>query len=176
MKYYDEDEVRRRLDWDELIVAMERALAEFSRGASLHPVRSVLTIEEGRRYVGIMPAVSDDVMGLKFVSFYPANAGTQFPTHNATIVLYRTDTGQPIAAMDGRLITEMRTAAVSAAATKHLAARQTDVLALLGSGVQAASHLKALRRVHDFSEVRVWSRTRQHAHRFAREHGIRGVD
>lgn len=176
MRYFDEEEVRGRLRWDELIPAMEHALGEFSRGAALHPVRSVLTIEEGRRYLGIMPAVTDEVMGAKLVSFYPANAGTPVPTHNATIVLFRTATGEPIAAMDGRLITEMRTAAVSAAATKHLAASQSRVLALLGSGVQAGSHLHALRRVRDFAEVRVWSRTWEHAQRFAREHRVMAVE
>jgi ornithine cyclodeaminase/alanine dehydrogenase-like protein (mu-crystallin family) len=176
VRYLDEDEVRRRVGWDELIVAMERALGEFSRGATLNPVRNVLTIEEGRRYLGIMPAVADDVMGLKFVSFYPANAGTPFPTHNATILLYRTDTGQPIAALDGRLTTEMRTAAVSAAATKRLAPPQSRVLAILGSGVQAGSHLQAISRVREFSEVRVWSRTSENARRFAHEQGVTAVD
>jgi ornithine cyclodeaminase/alanine dehydrogenase-like protein (mu-crystallin family) len=151
---------------------MERVLAEFSRGTVKQPVRDVLTIEEGRRYLGIMPAIAEDVMGVKFVTFYPANAGTEIPTHNATIVLYRTDTGQPLAAMDGRLITEMRTAAVSAAATKHLARKDSHVLALLGSGAQARSHLAALSRVRDFSEVRVWSRDPEHAQRFAQEHGV----
>ena len=155
---------------------MERALAEFSRGGVINPVRSVLTIEARRRYLGIMPAVAGDVMGLKFVTFYPVNEGTALPTHNATIVLYRTDTGQPLAAMDGRLITEMRTAAVSAAATKYLAAKDSRVLALLGSGVQAGSHLQALSRVREFSEVRVWSRTPEHAERFAREHGVKAVE
>jgi thiomorpholine-carboxylate dehydrogenase len=155
---------------------MERVLAEFSRGEVQQPVRTVLAIEEGRRYLGMMPAVVGDVMGLKFVTFYPANAGTGVPTHNATILLYRTDTGEPLAAMDGRLITEMRTAAVSAAATKYLAAPQSRVLALLGSGVQARSHLQALACVRDFSEIRVWSRTAEHARRFASEHGIVAVD
>ena len=123
-----------------------------------------------------MPAIAGDVMGLKFVTFYPANAGTGVPTHNATILLYRTGTGEPLAAMDGRLITEMRTAAVSAAVTKYLAAPQSRVLALLGSGVQARSHLQALACVRDFSEIRVWSRTAEHARRFASEHGIVAVD
>jgi ornithine cyclodeaminase/alanine dehydrogenase-like protein (mu-crystallin family) len=175
MIYLDEAAVRARLRWDELIDAMERALAEFSRGAVIQPVRNVLTIEERRRYLGIMPAVLGDVMGLKFVTFYPINAGTGLPTHNATIVLYRTDTGQPLAAMDGRLITEMRTAAVSAAITKYLAPPENRILALLGSGVQAQSHLQALSRVRTFSEVRVWSRTAAHAERFAREHGANAV-
>ena len=119
----------------------------------------------------LMPAVVGDVMGLKYVTFYPVNADAGLPTHNATILLYRTDNGLPIAAMDGRLITEMRTAAVSAAVTKYLAAPQASVLALLGSGVQARAHLAALSRVRRFSEVRVWSRTPGHAEGFAREHG-----
>src|SRR5580704_3175216 len=155
---------------------MEGVLAEFSRGNVTQPVRNVLTIEERRRYLGIMPAVVGDVMGLKFVTFYPINAGTGLPTHNATILLYRTDTGQPLAAMDGRLITEMRTAAVSAAITKYLAPPESRVLALLGSGVQAHAHLEALSRVRTFSDVRVWSRTAAHAQRFARDHEVTPVD
>lgn len=154
---------------------MERALVEFSRGTVIHPMRQILTIEERRRYLGIMPAVLGDVMGVKFVTFYPVNAQAGLHTHNATIVLYRTDTGLPLAAMDGRLITEMRTAAVSAAVTKHLASPESTVLALLGSGVQARAHLAALSRVRRFSEVRVWNRTAAHAERFAGEHGAIAV-
>jgi thiomorpholine-carboxylate dehydrogenase len=174
--YLDEEAVRTRLEWDDLIAAMEHALVAYSRGATVNPVRTGLTIEEQRRYVGVMPAVAGDVMGLKFVSFYPVNAGTAFPTHNATIVLYRTETGQPLAAMDGRLITEMRTAAVSAAVTKYLAPEESHVLAILGSGVQAHAHLQALSRVCEFSEVRVWSRTAAHAERFAHEHAVTRVE
>ena len=122
-----------------------------------------------------MPAIAGDVMGLKFVTFYPANAGTGVPTYNATILLYRTGTGEPLAAMDGRLITEMRTAAVSAAVTKYLAVPQSRVPALLGSGVQRGRPAGACVRP-DFSEIRVWSRTVEHARRFASEHGIVAVD
>lgn len=172
MRYFDEEAVRARLDWDALIAAMEEALAVFSQGGALHPVRTILTIEERKRYVGLMPAVVGDVMGLKYVTFYPVNADAGLPTHNATILLYRSDNGLPIAAMDGRLITEMRTAAVSAAVTKYLAAPEASVLALLGSGVQARAHLAALSRVRRFSEVRVWSRTPEHAEAFARERGV----
>jgi ornithine cyclodeaminase/alanine dehydrogenase-like protein (mu-crystallin family) len=173
--YFDEPAVARLLDWDELIVAMEETLAAFSSGQIQQPVRSILTIEEGNRYAGVMPAIFGDVMGLKFVTFYPANAGSRFPTHNATIVLYSTDNGQPLAAMDGRLITEMRTAAVSAAITKHLAHPRSRVLALLGSGVQARAHLAALGRVRSFDEVRVWSPNANHVQDFARKHGVSGA-
>lgn len=171
MIFLDEEGVRKLLDWDELMAAMERVLAEFSRGAIVQPVRSVITVEENLSYLGVMPAVAGDVMGLKLVTFYPKNAPTQIPTHQATILLYRTATGEPLAAMDGRLITEMRTAAVSAAITNYLAPPRSRVLALLGSGVQARAHLSALARIREFSEVRVWSRTPDHAQRFARERG-----
>jgi thiomorpholine-carboxylate dehydrogenase len=176
MIYLDEEKVRGLLHWDDLIEAMESALSAFSAGHVIQPVRSMLTIEEGKRYLGIMPAVAEDAMGLKLVSFYPGNAGTRVPTHLALIVLCRTDTGEPLAVMDGRLITEMRTAAVSAAVTRRLASPGSRVLALLGSGVQAKAHLEALSRVRGFHEIRVWSKTPEHARRFAHEHGAVATD
>ena len=171
--FLDEARVAELLSWERLIPAMEQALAEFSQGRVLQPVRQMLTIEEERRYLGIMPAVAADAMGLKLVSFYPKNAGTAVPTHMAMILLFRPETGEPLAVMDGRLITEMRTAAVSAAATKYLAPPEAQVLALLGSGVQAQAHLEALTHVHRYDEIRVWSRTPEHAAHFAAAH--RGV-
>jgi ornithine cyclodeaminase/alanine dehydrogenase-like protein (mu-crystallin family) len=173
--YLDEDRIRGLLRWDRLIAVMEEALADFSLGRVLQPVRNMLTIEEGKRYLGIMPAVAAEAMGAKLVSFYPQNAATGIPTHMAMIVLFSPQTGEPLAVMDGRLITEMRTAAVSAAATKLLAAPDSRVLALLGSGVQAGAHLQALAQVRSFAEVRVWSRTAEHAERFARQHKIKAM-
>jgi len=172
----DEAAIRNVLRWDPLIAAMEEALAGFSAGRVLQPVRNMLTIEEGKRYLGIMPAVAAEAMGLKLVSFYPGNAGSGLPTHMAMVLLFRPATGEPLAVMDGRLITEMRTAAVSAAATKCLASTDSHVLALLGSGVQAAAHLEALRRVRPIDEVRVWSRTPEHAERFAAQHGATAME
>ena len=183
--FLDEEQVARLLSWEILIPAMERALAEFSQGRVLQPVRQMLTIEEDKRYLGIMPAVASDAMGLKLVSFYPGNAGSEIPTHMAMILLFRTATGEPLAVMDGRLITEMRTAAVSAAATKYLAMPGSRILAFLGSGVQAQAHLEALSHLHPYDEIRVWSRTPEHAARFAAAHGatatsletaVRGAD
>jgi thiomorpholine-carboxylate dehydrogenase len=173
--HLDEGDVHALLEWGPLIVEMESALAAFSAGRIIQPVRNMITIEEGKRYLGVMPAVAPDAMGLKLVSFYPGNAGTGRPTHLAMIMLFDTDTGEPLAIMDGRLITEMRTAAVSAAVTKRLASPSARVLALLGSGVQAKAHLEVLPRVRRFEEVRVWSRTPEHARRFAAEHGVRAM-
>ncbi len=171
-----EAEIAKLLTWDALIPAMEQALIAFSSGRVIQPLRTMLTIEEGKRYLGIMPAVSDSGMGAKLVSFYPGNAGSSAPTHAATILLFETERGQPLAVLDGRLITEMRTAAVSAAVTRRLARPESHVLALLGSGVQAKAHLEALRTLFPFEDVRVWSPTAAHAKDFARAHGARATD
>ena len=175
VRYLDEASVRAVLRWDPLIAAMESALAAFSSGLVIQPVHNMLTIEDGKRYLGIMPAVTPDAMGLKLVSFYPGNAGTGIPTHLGIILLSRPDTGEPLAVMDGRLITEMRTAAVSAAVTKRLTPPESRVLALLGSGVQASAHLEALSRVRRFDEMRVWSRKPEHAQRFADDHDAKAM-
>ena len=163
----DEAAVRRLLRMEDVIPAMERALADFSTGKVVQPVRTVLPVEEHGGFLFLMPAYAG-ALGVKLVTFYPNNTGVA--THHATILLFRPETGEPLVTMDGRLITEMRTAAVSAVATRYLARADAAVLAILGAGVQARSHLEALRLVREFREVRVWSpRT---APAFAREHGI----
>ena len=172
---FSEGDVANVLKYEQLIPAMEKALSDFSAGRVIQPVRNLLTIEEGKRFLGIMPAVTQNAMGAKLVCFYPKNAGTGVPTHLAMILLFQPETGQPLACMDGRLITEMRTAAVSAAVTKYLAPEKSRILTLLGSGVQAEAHMQALRRVCHFEEVRVWSRTPEHAKRFAERHGARAM-
>jgi thiomorpholine-carboxylate dehydrogenase len=169
-------DIARVLTYEHLIPVMEKALSEFSAGRVIQPVRSTLTIEEGKRFLGVMPAAAETAMGAKLVCFYPKNAGTGVPTHLGMIMLFEPGTGQPLAFLDGRLITEMRTAAVSAAVTKHLAPETRRVLALLGSGVQAEAHLQALRHVCRFEEARVWSRTPGHAQRFAALHGVKAMD
>src|SRR5246127_4169310 len=171
-----EADIARVLTYEALIPAMERALAAFSAGEVIQPVRNILTVEAGQRYLAVMPAVTRQAMGAKLVSFYPKNAGTDVPTHMASIALFETATGRPLAFLDGRLITEMRTAAVSAAVTRHLGPPQARVLALLGSGVQAAAHLEALRHVCRFEEVRVWTPPPEHAERFAARHGARRME
>jgi ornithine cyclodeaminase/alanine dehydrogenase-like protein (mu-crystallin family) len=171
-----EADVANVLKYEQLIPTMEKALSAFSAGWVIQPVRNMLAIEEGKRFLGIMPAVAEDGMGAKLVCFFPKNAGTKVPTHLAMIMLFEPATGQPLAFLDGRLITEMRTAAVSAAVTKCLAPENSEVLALLGSGVQAHAHLQALRHVCQFKEVRVWSRTPERAQRFATLHGAKAMD
>jgi ornithine cyclodeaminase/alanine dehydrogenase-like protein (mu-crystallin family) len=169
--FLNEEQVREHLRMTELIRAMEKALIDFSAGRVTQPVRSIISIDPPGGFLGLMPALTPDGLGLKAVTFYPSNAEHGIPTHMATIFLVDAQTGAPLAIMDGRLITEMRTAAVSAAATKLLASADAKVLAILGSGVQARSHVDALRLVRRFEEIRVWSPTLEHAKRFAQEIG-----
>jgi ornithine cyclodeaminase/alanine dehydrogenase-like protein (mu-crystallin family) len=169
MLFLEEEQVREHLRMEELIPAMEKALIDFSAGKVTQPVRSVITVDPPGGFLGLMPALTPDGLGLKAVTFYPSNAERGIPTHMATIFLVDPETGAPLAVMDGTLITEMRTAAVSAVATKLLAAPDAKVLAILGSGVQARSHVEALKLVRRFEEIRVWSRTPAHAQGFAEE-------
>jgi thiomorpholine-carboxylate dehydrogenase len=173
MEYLAEDRVRQLLKIEQLIAAMQQALAEFSAGKWQQPLRGVLAQQGG--FFGVMPA-SGESMGIKMVTFYPGNAGTNLPTHMAVIALFDPKTGEPLALMDGRYITEMRTAAVSAVATDALAAPDAKVLALLGAGVQAKAHLEVLPHVRRFEEVRIWNHHREKAERFAKEHGIKAMD
>src|ERR1700693_279305 len=169
--FLDEEQVRKHLRMAELIPAMEKALIEFSAGKVTQPVRSVINVDVATAtgFLGLMPALTPGGLGLKAVTFYPSNVERGIPTHMATIFLVDPQTGTPLAIMDGTLITEMRTAAVSAAATKLLASPDAKVLAILGSGVQARSHVEALRLVRNFAEIRVWSPTATNAERFAKE-------
>ena len=153
LRLLDEREVRRHLRMADLVPAMARALADLSAGRVVQPVRTILPVES-RGFFATMPAYTG-ALGAKLVTFFPGNRDV--PTHHALIVLFRPETGEPLVVMDGRLITEMRTAAASAVATDLLARRDAAVLAILGSGVQAGSHLEALGLVRAFREVRVWS-------------------
>jgi alanine dehydrogenase len=170
MDVFDEPAVAQRLHYQDLIPAIADALVALSAGKVVQPVRSVLPVAPHHGFFAVMPAYAD-ALGAKLVTFYPKNVGVH--THHALIVMFKAETGEPLAVMDGRLITEMRTAAASAVATERLARPDASVLAILGSGVQAGSHLAALRQVHSFKEVRVWSP--RNAQAFAERHGVKAA-
>jgi len=171
--FLDEEQVRKHLRMADLIPAMEKALIDFSAGKVTQPVRQVIAVDPPGGFYGMMPALTPEGLGQKIVTFYPPNAEKGIATHMATILLNDPQTGAPLAMMDGRLITEMRTAAVSAAATKLLAPKDAKVLAILGSGVQARSHIEALQLVRNFEETRVWSPNKSHAEQFAKQVGAK---
>lgn len=169
MLILDEAEVRKFLQMPVLIPAMEGALRALSAAEVVQPVRVMVPVAQHGGFLGNMPAYAGGQLGAKLVTFFPNNQSV--PTHHALVLLFRPETGEPLVVMDGRLITEMRTGAVSAVATKLLARADSSILAILGSGAQAQSHLEALRLVREFREVRVWSP--RNATAFANRFGVR---
>src|SRR5258706_4205606 len=159
------------LRMEDLIDLMERTLADFSSGRTVQPVRTVVPIQEHDALMAVMPGYlpGAEALAVKVVTVAPRNDARGLPSHLATVLLLDPETGALLTIMDGRLITEMRTAAVSAAAARALAPPGATVLALLGAGVQARSHLEALRLVRPLERVRVWSPTRERREAFARE-------
>ncbi len=168
-----ERDVRAVLPMPDLIEAMAGALATFSAGAVNQPVRTVIEVGPNRAYFGVMPAALDDppAVGAKLVTVYERNRDIGLTSHFATIVLLDHETGALAAVMDGRYITEARTAAVSAVSVRHLALPDAGVLAIIGTGVQARSHLDAIRHVRGLTDVRVWSPNASSRDRFAAEMG-----
>lgn len=159
-------EVEALLEPKALVEAVATALAELSAGRASAPPRIGVSSGSGllAAMVGAVPSL--DVLAAKLVSVFPGNEGTALPTHQAAVLIFDPDTGAPLALLDGGAITAHRTAAVSALATRLLSRPDARVLALLGTGVQAASHLRYVGRERRFEEVRVGSRDPSRARAF----------
>jgi ornithine cyclodeaminase len=201
-----EKDIRAVLTMDDLIDAMEGALAQYSDGKVRQPLRTVLEIgptadsrdprqsidprdprqsidprdprqsvdprdprpvrdrDPRPAFYGVMPAYLEApaALGTKLVTVYASNAERGLPTHLATIVLVDPETGELLAIADGRYITEARTAAASAVSARRLARDDAKILGVIGSGVQARSHIEALTRVRPIDEIRVWSPNAAH--------------
>jgi len=168
--FLSEAEVRELLDLDELVDALAAAHRDFSAGHASMPPRIAAMVQERQGLLGVMPAYLPSAgLACKLVTLFPQNIDRH--THQAVIVVFDPETGTPLAVMDGTYITATRTAAGSALATRLLAREDAEVLALLGTGVQARSHARALPRVRAFSEVRVAGRDRVRAEALADEIG-----
>ena len=182
--YIAEHEIRGLLRYSELIPAVRQALIDFSQGRVEQPPRLILRTGEGADpnsgWFAVMPVIAGKAMAVKTVTFYPGNADRGLATHMAVVELLKRATGEPLAVMDGRLITEMRTAAVSAVALAALVPLHFDArpksLGILGSGIQAEAHIAALRTVWpELEGIGIWSRTAAHAERLAARHQARAV-
>jgi ornithine cyclodeaminase/alanine dehydrogenase-like protein (mu-crystallin family) len=172
--WLSENEVRGLLPADDLLRTMAAALTAFSTGRVVQPLRAVL--KAGSGVFANMPMVAPEAaaMGVKMVTVYPSNAEKQLPTHQAVVVLLDRETGSLLAVMDGRYITEARTAAVSALSVRYVAGAGARSVALIGSGVQAHSHYELLGHLGGITEWRCWSPTRARRESFAAEHaGVR---
>ena len=171
-------EVPGLLPMNECIEVMAATLSQLARGETLQPLRSIHWLPERVGALGLMPGaiLSDRVFGLKAISLFPGNEGTPYDTHQGAVLLFEAEHGALRAIIDATSITAIRTAAVSGVATRALAREDAGDLALLGSGVQARTHLEAMGCVRKLRRVRVWSRNAENARRFAaRERERRGV-
>jgi ornithine cyclodeaminase len=150
---------------------MREALTTLARGDAVLPLRSMVKLPDGSGILGLMPGYlgAPQSFGLKVVTVMPGNHGTGYESHQGVVMLFGVAHGEPLAVIDASAITEIRTAAVSGAVTDALAKPNAGDLAIVGSGAQARSHLAAMAAVRKLRRVRVWSRTRANAERFARE-------
>ena len=166
------DEVKRLLPMEECIELMASVLADLARGAVWQPLRFVVRPPDEPSLMGLMPAHRSEPTasyGLKAVCIFPSNAARGIDLHQGGVLLFDGETGVLRALVDASAITATRTAAVSGVATKALAREDARELAILGSGVQARSHLEAMAAARPFERARVWSRTAEHAAAFAAE-------
>jgi len=157
-----EHETATLLDLDDLRRAVAAVMADVSAGRASMPPRIAAHVDDRDAILAAMPAYLPSVRGLaaKLVSLFPHNAGGDRPTHQAVVVVFDAETGEPTAMLDGTSITAARTAAGSALATELLARPDAHVLAILGTGVQARSHAQAVTRVRPFDQIRIAGRTR----------------
>jgi ornithine cyclodeaminase len=174
--FVNEAGVRELLPMEGCVALMRDALASLSRGDAVLPLRHKLWLPDRSGLLGLMPGYLGEPrsFGLKVVSVMPGNHGTPYDSHQGVVMLFGVEHGEPLAILDASSITEIRTAAASGAATDALAKPDAGDLALIGSGVQARSHLAAMRAVRSLRRVRIWSRSRANAERFAREHANGG--
>lgn len=162
-----QEEVRELLPMADCIDVVRDALAALARGDGIQPLRPVMWLPDRVGALGMMPGYlgSIDTMGIKTVTVFPGNEGTEYDSHQGTVMLFDSGNGRLEAVIDATEITAIRTAAASAVATDHLARDDASVVAVLGAGVQGRAHVEAIPLVRDIAEIRVWSRTPDHARR-----------
>jgi len=173
-----QQEVEELLDMEGCIEAMAEALASLARGDVHVPMRIVVRPAGEDTFLGLMPAHRGGgapLYSLKTVCVFPDNPERGLDAHQGTVTLFDGETGETRAIMNASAITAIRTAAVSAVATRLLAREDARELGILGAGVQARSHLEALRLVRDFDTVRIFSPTAAHAQALAKEAGAEAV-
>lgn len=170
-----QDEVRELLPMDECIDAVRGALADLARGDGIQPLRPVMWLPDKIGALGMMPGYlgSIETVGIKTITVFPGNAGTEYDSHQGTVMLFDATNGRLKAVIDATEITAIRTAAASAVATDHLARADSSVLAVLGAGVQGRAHVRAIPLVRPIEEIRVWTRTPESAQRLADEGRVR---
>lgn len=159
------------LTMQDCINVMANALGALARGESMVPLRTMMRLPNQSDIFALMPAYvgsrphdgSAPAIGAKVISVFPGNHGTAFDSHQGAVLLFNASNGSLEAILDATAITSIRTAAVSALATKLLAREDANDLAIIGSGVQARMHLEAIPLVRNIDRVRIWSRNKNNA-------------
>ena len=169
--FLNERDVHQLFEMRAAVPLMRAALATLAHGDAVLPLRSMVRLPDKSGILGLMPGYLGEprAFGLKVVTVMPGNHGTGYESHQGVVMLFGVEHGEPLAVIDAAAITEIRTGAVSGAVTQALARPEAGDLAILGSGAQARSHLAAMAVARPLRRVRVWSRTRANAERFARE-------
>jgi ornithine cyclodeaminase/alanine dehydrogenase-like protein (mu-crystallin family) len=170
----NEHEVRELLDMESCIEAMIEVLASLARGDLYNPLRSIARPEGADTLLGLMPAyraAPAPAYALKEIVIVPTNPSRGLDTHMGGVLLHDGESGELLAIMNAAPITEIRTAAVSAVATRALARPDAQRVAILGAGAQARGHVRAMRAVLDDPEVRIWARRLEAAEELAGEVG-----
>lgn len=168
MRFIDQAEVRTRLTYERCIPIVRAAMIAFSRGETRQLLRSIIPLAEGRMF-GIMPGALGEraAFGAKLISVFPDNFAKGIQSHQGLVLMFDPDTGAPVCVAHAGEVTAIRTAAASAVATEALARPDASIMAVLGYGEQAATHIRAIRLVRPLSEVRVWGRSAETAQAFA---------
>jgi len=171
----NQDEIKELLTMEECMAAMEKALLALNAGDVLLPLRQVMWLPGKQSALAVMPAFSNESksMGVKVLSVFPGNLGTEYDSHQGAILLFETDNGKLLSVLDATEITARRTAAVSGVATRVLSRPDACDLTIIGSGVQAHQHLEAMMAARRIKRVRVWSRTAANAKRFCNRESAR---
>lgn len=175
LPHLEGDDIRRLLPMAQCIDLMERAFSALGRGQVLQPLRTVIHRPDGVGSLYVMPAyaVEPPALAVKLISVFHGNHAHDLPSHQGIVVVFDPDTGAPAALLDAAALTAIRTAAVSALATRLLARPDARELCLLGSGVQAMTHIEAMRLVRPLEHVRVWSPDPAHRTAFAKRASAR---
>jgi len=165
----DRHDVARLLLMDECVDVMAGALATVARGNAILPLRPMIRLPDSPNIFALMPAYLGEPksVGVKVLTVFPVNHGTSIDAHQGAVLLFEADHGRLLAILDATTVTAIRTAAVSALATRLLARDDADELAILGAGTQGRMHLEAMTVVRPVRHVRVWSRTTEHARALA---------
>ena len=164
-QYLDKTSITPLLPMQDCISVMERMFRSLAAGECLQPLRNLMWLPDKSGILGMMPgyAGAQEILGIKVITIFHANHALGLPSHQGTVILFDAKQGTPLLLLDAATITAIRTAAVSALATRLLARENATRLAILGTGEQAEQHAQAIALVRPLTAITIWGRNEMHA-------------